>query len=456
MVEIKAGLRVHFVGIGGVSMSALAEWLHDRNCHVSGSDRQASALTDRLKTLGITVQIGHSAHNIQNADLLVYTSATDAENPERQAATQQTIPQVRRAELLGYLTQQQPTICIAGTHGKTTTTAMVGAVLEAGGHDPTILVGGIVQGIENNLKIGAGKYWVVEADEYDRTFLAFEPTVAVVTTLEADHLDCYKDLNDIRNTFEQFINKLPQNGCAILCYDEPEIRTLKLNETFSQITYGQSENSQLRFDHLTTSKFGSTFTVFDNQIELGTMTLQVPGEHNIKNALAAMAVGRFLNIDWHHIKAGIESFRGVHRRFDILGTINNITIVDDYAHHPTEIRATLQAARQGWSGRIVAAFQPHLYSRTRDFANAFAQALQAADQVYLTDIYPAREEPIPGVDSTLIANQIPHAHHIPTLEALTDMLIQNLHPGDLLVIMGAGDIEKVPHQVWQALQNNSK
>ena len=453
MVEIKAGLRVHFVGIGGVSMSALAEWLHHRNCYVSGSDRQASTLTDRLKTLGISVHIGHAAQNVQNADLLVYTSATDAENPERQAATKQKIPQVRRAELLGYLTQQQPTICIAGTHGKTTTTAMVGAVLEAGKLDPTILVGGIVQGIENNLKIGSGKYWVVEADEYDRTFLAFEPTVAVVTTLEADHLDCYENLDDIRNTFTQFINKLPQNGCAILCHDEPEIRKLKLNETFSRITYGQSENSQLRFGHLTTSKFGSTFTVFDNQIELGTITLQVPGEHNIRNALAAISVGRFLNINWQHIKTGIESFRGVRRRFDILGTINNITIVDDYAHHPTEIEATLKAAQQSGAGRIVAAFQPHLYSRTRDFANAFAQALKMADQVYLTDIYPAREEPIPGVDSTIIANQISNAQHIPTLDALTDTLIQNLRPGDLLVIMGAGDIEKVPHQVWQALQN---
>lgn len=456
MLEIKAGLRVHFVGIGGVSMSALAELLHHRGCHISGSDRQASALTDRLKTLGISVEIGHSADNIQHADLLVYTSATDAKNPERQAATQQNVPQVRRAELLGYLTQQQPTICIAGTHGKTTTTAMTGMVLEAGGFDPTILVGGIVQGIENNLKIGTGKYWVVEADEYDRTFLAFEPTVAVVTNLEADHLDCYKDLEDIRNTFTQFINKLPQDGCAVLCHDEPEIGTLKLNDTFSRITYGQNENSQLRFDQLTTSEFGSTFTVFDNQIELGTVTLQVPGEHNVRNALAAMAVGRFLNLDWHAIKTGIEAFRGVHRRFDILGKVNDITIVDDYAHHPTEIQATLQAARQGWAGRIVAAFQPHLYTRTRDFANAFAQALQIADEVYLTDIYPAREEPIVGVDSTIIANQISNAHHIPTLDALTKTLTQDLRSGDLLVIMGAGDIEKVPQQILHALKNNSK
>jgi len=455
MVEPKTGTRVHFVGIGGVSMSALAELLHQRGCHISGSDRQASALTDRLKSLGISIKIGHAAENIHHADVVIYTSATDPTNPERQAATKKNVPQVRRAELLGYLTQSHPTICIAGTHGKTTTTAMVGAVLEAGGLDPTLLVGGIVQGLENNLKIGNGPYWVVEADEYDRTFLALRPTIAVVTTLEADHLDCYKDINDIRNTFEQFINSLPQNGCAILCHDEPEIRTLSLNAQYSKVMYGQSKNSHLRFDNLTASKFSSTFTLFDNQTKIDTVTLQVPGIHNVRNALAAIGVGRFLNIDWQHIKQGITSFRGVHRRFDVLGTTNNITVVDDYAHHPTEIRATLQAARQGWTGRIVAAFQPHLYSRTRDFGEAFAKELQAADQVYLTDIYPAREKPIPGIDGMFITNKIPHAHYAPTTANLTDTLIQNLKPGDLLVVMGAGDIEKVPHQVWQALQKQS-
>jgi UDP-N-acetylmuramate--alanine ligase len=455
MVELKTGTRVHFVGIGGVSMSALAELLHQRGCHISGSDRQASALTDRLKTLGISIKIGHAAENIQNADVVIYTSATDPTNPERQAATQKNVPLVRRAELLGYLTQSHPTICIAGTHGKTTTTAMVGAVLEAGGLDPTLLVGGIVQGLENNLKIGKGPYWVIEADEYDRTFLSLKPTVAVVTTLEADHLDCYKDLNDIRNTFEQFINLLPSHGCAILCCDEPEICTLHLNTQASKMMYGQNKSSQLRFDNLKASEFGSTFTLFDNQTKIDTLTLQVPGIHNVRNALAAIGVGRFLNIDWQHIKKGIESFRGVHRRFDILGTANNITVVDDYAHHPTEIRATLQAARQGWTGRIVAAFQPHLYSRTRDFGDAFAKELQAADQVYLTDIYPAREKPISGIDGMFITNKIPHANYAPTIANLTDTLIQNLKPGDLLVVMGAGDIEKVPHQVWQALQKQS-
>lgn len=454
MVEIKAGMHVHFVGIGGVSMSALAEWLHNQGCHISGSDRQASALTDRLKTLGMSIQIGHAHQNIQNPDLVVYTSATDAQNPERVAAKQKNIPQIRRAELLGYLTRQHPNICIAGTHGKTTTTAMVGAILEAGDFDPTILVGGIVQGLENNLKIGKGDYWVLEADEYDRSFLAFSPTIAVITTVEADHLDCYKDLNDIRKTFEQFINKLPNHGCAVVCYDEPEIQKLKLDSRFAHITYGQNETCQLRAENIKPSGFGNTFTLFDNQKQIDTVTLQVPGNHNVNNALAAIGVGFALNISWRDIKKGIESFRGVHRRFDVLGTARNITIVDDYAHHPTEIRATLQAAKQRWDGRIVAAFQPHLYSRTRDFAQEFSQAFDQADQVFITDIYPAREEPIPGIDGAFLTQKIPNATYTKTLDDLKKQLMLTMQPGDLIIIMGAGNIEQVGHQIWQTLQSN--
>lgn len=453
MVDIQPGMHVHFVGIGGVSMSALAELLHHRGCRVSGSDRQASALTNRLKTLGISVYIGHAAEHIQDADMLVYTSATDVQNPERIAATQQNIVQVRRAELLGFLTEQNFTICIAGTHGKTTTTAMVGAILEAGGLDPTILVGGVVQGIENNLKIGSGKYWVVEADEYDRSFLALSPSVAVVTTLEADHLDCYDGLDDIRATFEQFINRLSEKGCAVLCNDEAEIRTLNLDTHFARTTYGESLDDQLCFKDVTPTEFGTRFTLFENREQVDTVTLRVPGTHNVRNALAAIGVGLFLGIDWADIKAGIESFRGVHRRFDVLGTAKGVTVVDDYAHHPTEIRATLQAARNGWQGRIVAAFQPHLYSRTRDFADDFAVAFQDADAVWLTDVYPAREEPIPGIDGAFLQKRIPDSNYAPTLDGLKDALMENIKSGDLLVVMGAGDIERVGYEIWQALQD---
>jgi UDP-N-acetylmuramate--alanine ligase len=450
MVAFEAGTRVHFVGIGGVSMSALAELLAHRGCLISGSDRQASPLTQRLERLGIPIQIGHSASVIDAADCVVYTSATDSENPERKAAQKKGIPLLRRAELLGQLTASHPTICVAGTHGKTTTTAMITIVLIAAGQDPTALVGGVVRELETTLRTGQGSHWVVEADEYDRTFLSLKPTVAVVTTLEADHLDCYRDIDDIRSAFEQFINTVPQNGCAVLCADAPEIQTLNLDNKFEHITYGLS-NGRLRAKQIEQNGFGSAFDVVENNNKLGRLRLQVPGRHNITNALAAVGVANHLGLDWTDVCDGIEAFRGVHRRFEVLGEVEGITVVDDYAHHPTEIRATLDAARAGWSGRIVAVFQPHLYTRTRDFAPEFARALQKADRVWITDIYPAREEPIPGIDGNTIAIQIPDANYAPTLDDLQKALIRDVQPGDLLLIMGAGDIEHTARKIYQAL-----
>ena len=450
MVAFEAGTRVHFVGIGGISMSALAELLAARGCHISGSDRQASPLTQRLEQLGIPIHIGEAAHLVEGVDCVVYTSATDSENPERKAALTNGIPLLRRAELLGQLTQSHPTICVAGTHGKTTTTAMTASVLVAAGQDPTSLVGGVVQKLETTLRIGKGSHWVVEADEYDRTFLALQPEIAVVTTLEADHLDCYKDLNDIRSAFEQFVNKVSDQGCAVLCADEPEIQNLNLDKGLKKITYGLTDGD-LRARNVEQDGFGNTFDVFDKDVQLGCVQLQVPGKHNVVNALAAIGVGKHLGLKWDGICKGIEAFCGVHRRFDVLGKKQGITVVDDYAHHPTEIEATLQAARAGWSGRIVAAFQPHLYSRTRDFADDFARALQRADRVWLTDVYPAREEPIPGVDGALIANKISGANYAPTLDVLKDALVSDLKTGDLLVSMGAGDIESIAYDVYQTL-----
>jgi len=450
MVAFEAGTRVHFVGIGGISMSALAELLAARGCHISGSDRQASPLTQRLEQLGVSIHIGEAASLVNGADCVVYTSATDSENPERRAALKNGIPLLRRAELLGQLTHSHSTICVAGTHGKTTTTAMTASVLIAAGQDPTALVGGVVQELEATLRIGKGSHWVVEADEYDRTFLALQPEIAVVTTLEADHLDCYKDLDDIRATFEQFVNKVPDGGCAVLCADGQEIKTLKLDNRFEKITYGLTDGD-LRARNLKQDGFDNAFDVFDNDAQLGHVRLKVPGNHNVANALAAVGVGKYLGLGWADVRAGIEAFRGVHRRFDVLGEKQGIMIVDDYAHHPTEIEVTLQAARAGWSGRIVAAFQPHLYSRTLDFADDFAKALQRADRVWLTDVYPAREEPIAGVDGMLIANKISGANYAPTLDELKASLVSDLRAGDLLVSMGAGDIESVAYEVYHML-----
>ena len=432
-------------------MSALAELLAARGCLISGSDRQDSPLTRRLKQLGIPVRIGHARCATAGADCVVYTSATDSENPERKAAQENNIPLLRRAELLGQLVNPHPAICVAGTHGKTTTTAMISTMLSTANQDPTTLVGGVICGWETALHIGNGALWVVEADEYDRSFLTLKPKIAVVTALEADHLDCYEDMNDIRTAFEQFVNTLPDDGCAVLCADSPEIRMLNLNEPYKKITYGLT-SGDLRATNIAQDGFGVAFDVFEKNKRLGRTRLQVPGKHNVANALSALGVGVYVGLNWEEICNGIEAFRGVHRRFEILGKAQGIAVVDDYAHHPTEIAATIQAARAGWSGRLVVAFQPHLYTRTRDFAPDFAQVLQRADRVWITDIYPAREEPIAGVDGKWLANQIPGANYAPALNDLKSALLNDLHADDLLLVMGAGDIETVARDIYQILR----
>ncbi len=432
-------------------MSALAELLAARGCLISGSDRQDSPLTRRLKQLGIPVRIGHARCATAGADCVVYTSATDSENPERKAAQENNIPLLRRAELLGQLVNPHPAICVAGTHGKTTTTAMISTMLSTANQDPTTLVGGVICGWETALHIGNGALWVVEADEYDRSFLTLKPKIAVVTALEADHLDCYEDMNDIRTAFEQFVNTLPDDGCAVLCADSPEIRMLNLNEPYKKITYGLT-SGDLRATNIEQDGFGVAFDVFEKNKRLGRTRLQVPGKHNVANALSALGVGVYVGLNWEEICNGIEAFRGVHRRFEILGKAQGIAVVDDYAHHPTEIAATIQAARAGWSGRLVVAFQPHLYTRTRDFAPDFAQVLQRADRVWITDIYPAREKPIAGVDGKWLANQIPGANYAPALNDLKSALLNDLHADDLLLVMGAGDIETVARDIYQILR----
>ena len=452
MISFDAGTRVHFIGIGGISMSALAELLAAHGCLISGSDRQDSPLIRRLAHLGIPVRIGHARSAIAGADCVVYTSATDAENPERKAAREQGIPLLRRAELLGQLVNPHPAICVSGTHGKTTTTAMIATMLIAAGHDPTALVGGVIQGWETALHIGNGALWVVEADEYDRSFLTLKPQIAVITALEADHLDCYEDMNDIRTTFEQFVNALPDDGCAVLCADAPEIHRLNLDRRYKKMTFGLT-GGDLRATRIEQDGFGIAFDIFEKNTRLGRTRLQVPGKHNVTNALSAIGVGKYLGLSWEDLHTGIEAFRGVHRRFEILGEARGIAAVDDYAHDPTEIAATLQAARAGWRGRLVVAFQPHLYTRTRDFAPDFARVLQRADRVWITDIYPAREEPIAGVDGKWLADQIPDANYAPALNDLKAALLNDLHAGDLLLVMGAGDIETVARDIYQTLRD---
>ena len=309
----------------------------------------------------------------------------------------------------------------------------------------------MICGWETALHIGNGALWVVEADEYDRSFLTLKPKIAVVTALEADHLDCYEDMNDIRVTFEQFVNALPNDGCAVLCADSPDIRMLNLDRRYKKMTFGLTDGD-LRATNIEQDGFGVAFDVFEKNKRLGRTRLQVPGKHNVTNALSALGVGKYVGLNWEEICSGMEAFRGVHRRFEILGKAQGIAVVDDYAHHPTEIAATIQAARGGWSGRLVVAFQPHLYTRTRDFAPDFAQVLQRADRVWITDIYPAREEPIAGVDGKWLADQIPGANYAPALNDLKTALLNDLHADDLLLVMGAGDIETVARDIYQILR----
>ena len=449
-LEFEAGTRVHFVGIGGVSMSALAELMHHRGHTVTGSDKQASELTDRLGAMGLGIHIGHTAEAVEDTDMVVYTSAASDENPEILRAREDHIPLMKRSEFLGRLTAGKRLVGVAGTHGKTTTTAMVGAVLEAADLDPTVLVGGLVMGNEQNLRLGSQFVWAVEADEFDRSFLTLRPEVSVVTNLEADHLDCYRDLQEIQSAFGQYLN---QTSCAaVLCVDSPLVSELQVKKPGRKIEYGIGLRAQLRADEIESKNFTSTIRIRFQNEELGNLFLQVPGLHNVRNALAAVGVGISLDLDWEAIRAGLESFRGVRRRFEILGEVDGVKVVSDYAHHPTEIRAVLEAARAEWSGRLVAVFQPHLYTRTRDFAKAFGMALSTADSVWVTDIYAAREEPIDKVDGGLVADWVRKSGNgqvnlVPDANALPDKLLNELESEDLVIVMGAGDIDRVAHEL---------
>lgn len=458
MDDFKPGDRIHFVGIGGISMSALAEFLHGKGYHVTGTDRQSSKFTAHLKKLGVKIQIGHTSEAIGDADGVVYSAAISSDNPELLAARRQGIPLVKRAKLLGWLASGNHVVGVTGTHGKTTTTAMVGEILKAAGLDPTVLVGGVVRGMEQNLLVGKGKVWAVEADEYDRSFLELNPSLAVVTSLDADHLDCYGDLNAICNAFEKFLSLVPPGGQAVLCGDAPRVRNLMFRKDIERIYYGLGQNVRIRADRLKREGFGSQFRVFDGARLLGDLRLKVPGQHNVYNALAAVGVGIAMGLSFESQISGLEAFRGVHRRFEVLGEVCGITVVNDYAHHPTEIQATLEASRSVWDGRIVVIFQPHLYSRTRDFATEFGKALSQADRVWVTDVYSAREDPIPGISGAIVASCTKDAGneetwYISDFKKLIATVVRDLKTGDLVVVMGAGDVELAAYEIYEKLRN---
>ena len=442
--------KLHFIGIGGIGMSGIAEILLNEGFKISGSDRALSEVTERLQNLGAITFEGHRASNIANdVDTVVYSSAVQPDNPEILEAQQRKIPIVRRAEMLAEVMRLKYGIGIAGTHGKTTTTSMTSLVLMEGGLDPTVIVGGKLSGLGGtNARLGHGEFIVVEADEYDRSFLSISPTVAVLTTLETDHLDCYRDLEDIKSAFIQFANKVPFYGFIVICLDEPALLDIMPNLSKKKIiTYGLNPQADVQAVDIRHKGNTTTFMLIRGNRELGIITLQVPGKHNVQNSLGAIAVGLELGVPFEKIKSGIEKFAGVYRRWEKKGEVNGIAVYDDYAHHPTECRATLSGVKSGWRRRVVCVFQPHLYSRTRDFYEDFGKSFLLSDVLIVTDIYPAREEPIQGITGELIVNaakQFGHkdVHYVPDKKQIPAFLRSVVKNGDIVITMGAGDIWK--------------
>ncbi|NQT98170.1 MAG: UDP-N-acetylmuramate--L-alanine ligase [Candidatus Marinimicrobia bacterium] len=449
--------NIHFVGIGGIGMSGIAELLLNQGFEITGSDLSESELITRLQDLGVTVYQGHKAKYVKNCDVLVYSSAVKENNPELIAARERGIPIIKRAEMLGELIAVKDlSIAVGGTHGKTSTTSMIGSVLSIASLDPTLVVGGLVKNIDTNSKLGSGEIIVVEADEFDRSFLALRPTIAIVTNIELEHTDCYSDLPDLQGAFSQFCNAVPFYGVVIAGLDSPGVQGILSNIKRPVITYGFSNQANFRADDIHYHESKTGFTVIYNQQRLGKIALQLPGEHNVLNALAAIALGQEMNLSFDIIKRGLEAYTGVRRRFEIKGIAQGIMVVDDYAHHPTEVAATLQAAQSGWNRRIVAVFQPHLYSRTRDFHREFAAAFLESDILVVSDVFPAREEPIPGVNGNLVAQaarDLGHTqvHYIPDLNNLIEKLVTILKSDDMVITIGAGNIWRYSDTLYQKL-----
>ena len=453
--------QIHFVGIGGVGMSGIAEILLTLGYRVTGSDRRRNETVERLEQMGAKVFIGHAASNVEGAHVVVYSSAISRDNVELVTAHNRQIPIIPRAEMLAELMRLKYGIAVAGTHGKTTTTSLVGAVLAEGRYDPTIVVGGRVTNLGSNARLGQGDYLVAEADESDGSFLKLAPTIAVVTTIDAEHLDHYRTLDAIREAFVAFVNKVPFYGSAVLCLDQPNIQMLLPRLEKRVITYGLESGADLVARRLQLAGMTSRFDVYQRGTLLGDCLLQIPGRHNVLNALAAVAVGLDLEIPFLTIQKALAGFAGVQRRFQIRGTAAGVTVVDDYGHHPAEIRATLAAAKAGFDSRVVTVFQPHRYSRTQHLREEFLTAFNQADVLIVMDIYPAGESPIPGVSAADLADGIrAHGHRNVTFlgsdrTRLVDYVCEISRPGDLVLTLRAGDVSQLGPDILRRLDAES-
>ena len=450
--------RIHFVGIGGIGMSGIAEVLHNLGYLVSGSDARDSEVTQRLASLGIRIAIGHASEHVGEADVVVRSSAVSLDNVELAAARQRLVPVIQRAEMLAELMRMKYGVAVAGTHGKTTTTSLVATVLARGGLDPTMVIGGRLDALGSNAKLGRGDFLVAEADESDGSFLKLSPAIAVVTTIDAEHLDYYRDLAHIQDAFVEFINKVPFYGLAVLCHDHPNVQRILPEIRRRYVTYGRSVQAEYRATDVKLGAFGSEFTVWRGGFIRGRAKLKIPGVHNVDNALAAFAVAEELEIPPEVTMHALATFGGVRRRFETKGIVNGVRVVEDYGHHPAEIRATLAAARTLEPRRIVTVFQPHRFTRTRDLFGEFMSSFNESDALVLTDIYAAGEDPITGVTSERLYEGIrDHGHrdvrYIADKNLIPDAIAAELKEGDLVLLLGAGDVNKLAQPLLDRLKS---
>ena len=446
--------RVHFIGIGGIGMSGIAEVLLTLGYTVTGSDLRRSAATERLQGLGATVFEGHGASNVVGSDVVVTTSAVSTGNVEVQEARLRKIPVIQRAEMLAELMRLKYGIAVAGMHGKTTTTSMIAAVLAAGGLDPTVVVGGRVDALGSNARVGASEYLVAEADESDRSFLKLSPILGVVTNLDREHMDCYRDMDDVKDAFLEFMNRVPFYGSCVVCADDGPLMALTQRARRRIFSYGTSHQADFQLRHVNArSEVRACFEMTFNKLALGEFELHVPGRHNVLNAAAAVAIGTLLGVSQGQIADGLRSFRGVDRRFQVKGHERGVTVVDDYGHHPTEIRATLQAARDCGYRKVHVLFQPHRYTRTRDLRAEFLAAFEVADSVVLLDIYAASEEPIAGIDAPSLALAFGResVRYAADFDAGVEMVAASAEEGDVVLTMGAGNVSALAPRVLAAL-----
>lgn len=454
--------RIHFIGIGGIGMSGIAEVLCNLGFVVSGSDIKRSKNTDRLETRhGVTIREGHAAENVGDAQVVVYSSAVTQDNPEIVIAREKGIPVIPRAEMLAELMVLKPyAVAVAGTHGKTSTTSMVATLLGHAGMDPTTVVGGVVESLGSNAKLGKSEWFVTEADESDRSFLMLYPTIAVVTNIDKEHMESYKGMDDVVQCFTDFVNKVPFFGAAVICLDDPNVQLIIPNIKRRRVTYGLTAQADISaHDIRYNDSFGSTFLVRGGDRILGEISLPVPGKHNVYNALAATAVALELEIPFENILQAFAGFKNANRRFQFKGSEREITVVDDYAHHPTEIVATLAAAKNSSGGRrTVVVFQPHRYSRTKELMDDFVVAFNNADIVFITDIYAASEQPIEGITAEILTENIRRYGHknvsyVGDMETATGRVCSVLQRGDLVITLGAGSVTRLSDEILEAVKS---